>query len=83
MFYAIFFRNMGLGWPLLYQSWIQISFVDLEKNLDGMHVNNPIFKLLYLRIGKTNLFQILGYFRTFICLNKKKEFEIYLDENSS
>ena len=39
MFYAILFRNMELRWPILHQSLVQISFVDLENNLDDMHVN--------------------------------------------
>ena len=39
MIYATFSRKMGLRWPILHQSWVQISFVDLEKNLDDMHVN--------------------------------------------
>ena len=34
-----FSRNMGLKWPILHQSWVQIGFVDLENNLDDMHVN--------------------------------------------
>ena len=38
MFYAIFTRNMGLRWPILHQSWVQIGFVDLENNLDDLHV---------------------------------------------
>ena len=39
MFYAIFTRNMGLRWPILHQSWVQIGFVDLENNLDDLHIN--------------------------------------------
>ena len=39
MFYAIFTKNMGLGWPILHQSWVQIDFVDLENNLDDLQVN--------------------------------------------
>ena len=39
MFYAIFFRNLGLRCPILHQSWVQISFVDLENNLYDLHVN--------------------------------------------
>ena len=39
MFYAIFTRNMGIRWPILHQSWVQIGFVDLENNLDDLHVN--------------------------------------------
>ena len=39
MFYAIFTRNIGFRWPILHQSWVQIGFVDLENNLDDMHVN--------------------------------------------
>ena len=35
-----FFRNIGLRWPILHQSWVQISFVDLENNLDDMHVSD-------------------------------------------
>ena len=38
MLYAIFTRNMGLRWPILHQSWVQIGFVDLENNLDDLHV---------------------------------------------
>ena len=29
---------MGLRWPILHQSWVQIGFVDLENNLDDLHV---------------------------------------------
>ena len=30
---------MGLRWPLLHQSWVQIGFVDSENNLEDLHVN--------------------------------------------
>ena len=33
-----FFRNMELRWPILHQSWVQIGFVDLENNLDDLHI---------------------------------------------
>ena len=43
MFYAIFSKNMGFGWPILHQSWVQIGFIDLENNLDDLHVNEDKF----------------------------------------
>ena len=45
-----FFRNMGLGWPILHQSWVQISYVNLENNLDNFHVNKTWF--LHQQVAK-------------------------------
>ena len=31
-----FFRNMGLDWPILYQSWVKNSFIGLVTNLNDL-----------------------------------------------
>ena len=38
-----FIRNMGFRWPILHQSWVQISYDGLENNLDDSHVNKAWF----------------------------------------
>ena len=53
-----FFRNIGLRWPILHQSWVQISFVDLENNLDDLHVDKTCLwhqKVAKIRHNATKL----------------------------
>ena len=39
-----FFRNMELICTILHQSFVQISFVGLENNLNALYANNACFR---------------------------------------
>ena len=38
-----FIRNMGFRWPILHQSWVQISYDGLENNLNDSHFKKAWF----------------------------------------
>ena len=38
-----FIRNLILRWPILHQSWVQISYDGLENNLNESHVKKAWF----------------------------------------
>ena len=71
MFYAIFTRNMGLGWPILRQSWVQIGFIDLENNLDDL-------KAILYRFWDHEVAKIRHYVRKLSFERSKSCFMLFL-----
>ena len=46
-----FIRNLGLRWPILHQSWVQIDYDFLENNMNDSHVKKKSL-ILTLERGK-------------------------------